>query len=263
MAGTPLTDAIEALTTYSNTVTGASDTTLSEAVATLASGYGGGGSSQEDAIIMRTLSGTYSNSNITKVGSRAFAGCTALTDISFPNVTDVGGNAFDSAGVTQLTDAQLPSLALLDSYGFAYMTALQTVNLTSAFAYKDYIFRQCSNVTDIRLPNAYNFNNAAHGRLVYSCPKLAVFDAGKTTKMGNDALSGTTLLRTLILRADTVCTISGWTAGHMGGIYNNPTASTIYVPQALISSYQTASGWSSAYSAGVTFAKIEGSIYEL
>ena len=40
----PLTDAIEALTTYANTVTGASDTTLSDAVATLASGYGGGSS---------------------------------------------------------------------------------------------------------------------------------------------------------------------------------------------------------------------------
>lgn len=40
----PLTDAITALTTYANTVTGASDTTLSEAVATLASGYGGGSS---------------------------------------------------------------------------------------------------------------------------------------------------------------------------------------------------------------------------
>lgn len=39
----PLTDAIEALTTYANTVTGASDTTLSDAVATLADGYGGGG----------------------------------------------------------------------------------------------------------------------------------------------------------------------------------------------------------------------------
>ena len=39
----PLTDAIEALTQYANTVTGASDQTLSEAVATLASGYGGGG----------------------------------------------------------------------------------------------------------------------------------------------------------------------------------------------------------------------------
>ena len=44
---TPLTDAIQALTTYSNTVTGKTppDTTLSEAVATLAAGYGGGGGS--------------------------------------------------------------------------------------------------------------------------------------------------------------------------------------------------------------------------
>lgn len=38
----PLTDGINALTRYANSVTGASDTTLSDAVATLASGYGGG-----------------------------------------------------------------------------------------------------------------------------------------------------------------------------------------------------------------------------
>lgn len=38
-----LADGIEAMTTYSNEVTGASDTTLSEAVATLANGYGQGG----------------------------------------------------------------------------------------------------------------------------------------------------------------------------------------------------------------------------
>ena len=42
---TPLTDAINALTTYANTVTSASDTTLSDAVATLVAGYGGGGGS--------------------------------------------------------------------------------------------------------------------------------------------------------------------------------------------------------------------------
>ena len=41
----PLTTKINALTAYANTVTGESDTTLSEAVASLASGYGGGGSS--------------------------------------------------------------------------------------------------------------------------------------------------------------------------------------------------------------------------
>lgn len=40
---TPLTDGINALTTYANEVTGASDTTLSDAVHTLANGYGQGG----------------------------------------------------------------------------------------------------------------------------------------------------------------------------------------------------------------------------
>lgn len=38
-----LTDGIEALTTYANGVTGESDTNLSDAVASLADGYGGGG----------------------------------------------------------------------------------------------------------------------------------------------------------------------------------------------------------------------------
>lgn len=38
-----LTSRIQALTTYANGVTGESDTTLSDAVATLAEGYGSGG----------------------------------------------------------------------------------------------------------------------------------------------------------------------------------------------------------------------------
>lgn len=44
---TPLTDAINALTTYANETTGAGDTTLSEAVATLIEGYGQGGGSSD------------------------------------------------------------------------------------------------------------------------------------------------------------------------------------------------------------------------
>lgn len=39
---TPLTDLINALTAYANKITGGSDTTLSDAVHTLAQGYGGG-----------------------------------------------------------------------------------------------------------------------------------------------------------------------------------------------------------------------------
>lgn len=45
MAEKVLTPKIEALTAYANTITGKSDTNLSDAVASLADGYGGGGGS--------------------------------------------------------------------------------------------------------------------------------------------------------------------------------------------------------------------------
>ena len=59
---TPLTDAINALTRYANETTGASDTTLSDAVATLVEGYGQGGGNFESGKIIgdgeRTSSAT-------------------------------------------------------------------------------------------------------------------------------------------------------------------------------------------------------------
>lgn len=48
---TPLTDAINALTTYANEVTGKSDTTLSAAVGSLADGYGGVGGITDGTVI--------------------------------------------------------------------------------------------------------------------------------------------------------------------------------------------------------------------
>lgn len=65
-----LTDSIEALTTYSNTVTGESDTNLSDAVHTLGSGYGGGSgleyeegtyTATEDSIPAISFTNTHAN----------------------------------------------------------------------------------------------------------------------------------------------------------------------------------------------------------
>lgn len=67
---TPLTDSINALTTYANEVTGASDTTLSDAVHTLASGYGGGGIDGDDLAYGVSLVGyaTIGNAVISQEG---------------------------------------------------------------------------------------------------------------------------------------------------------------------------------------------------
>ena len=48
----PLTDGINALITYANGVTGQSDQTLSDAVSTLANGYGGGGGGGSTTLIL-------------------------------------------------------------------------------------------------------------------------------------------------------------------------------------------------------------------
>ena len=54
---TPLTDSINALTAYANEVTGASDTTLSDAVGRLCEGYGWGDG--RDVVVTETVGNTY------------------------------------------------------------------------------------------------------------------------------------------------------------------------------------------------------------
>lgn len=66
MAETPLTDSIEALTTYANQVTGASDTNLSDAVYTLAQGYGGE-SGFDDLKYCTRLQGAFATSTLTEI----------------------------------------------------------------------------------------------------------------------------------------------------------------------------------------------------
>lgn len=61
---TPLTDSINALTTYANEVTGASDTTLSDAVHTLASGYDGRSAESGNIKALITHGGEYINTGL-------------------------------------------------------------------------------------------------------------------------------------------------------------------------------------------------------
>ena len=92
---TPLTDAINALTTYANETTGASDTTLSDAVATLVSGYGqGGGGWTTDGIVTNAEpNGIITlGSSITTISSYALCG-KPITQISGDGVTTIQTSA--------------------------------------------------------------------------------------------------------------------------------------------------------------------------
>lgn len=195
-----------------------------------------GGASSENAILDGTLSGAYENSIVTKLRNFALNGLTSLTSVSFPNVTEIGNNVMQ--GCTEVTSISFPKLTKTGTYAFAGMTKLVSA--------------------------VFPLFNAGLGTFVFSGDSLLkTVDLGPScSSLGGQAFAGCSVLDTVILRRSSVVSCS------VNTFNNTPFASggtggTVYVPNDLISSYQSASNWSTLYNAGtVTFAKIEGSIYE-
>jgi hypothetical protein len=126
---TPLTDKINALTAYANGVTGESDTTLSEAVHTLADGYGqGGGASIWNTIVHGTVTEINDKDGLcTAVKGYAFYECKSLTSVIFPSATSIGDSAFSKC--TNLSSVDLPSATSLGGYAFNSCYVLATLDL--------------------------------------------------------------------------------------------------------------------------------------
>ena len=106
-----LADGIEALTTYSNEVTGESDTTLSDAVRTLADGYGGGGGEYETGTYIPTTTGVptiyFTNTHSTAPSLILFADVTETGETGTNKLTSwtyVDYNAILGSGIRQTPD---------------------------------------------------------------------------------------------------------------------------------------------------------------
>ena len=182
-----------------------------------------------------------------------------ITRIYAPEVTTVIDGACSQSGLTRIEPTDMPKLVAMTG-GFESCGSLTYIKLTGVVTAYQYAFRWGGNIEEAYFPNA----TANIDRTFQGCGKLRIMDCGSSNITNGTSFQNCTALRTLIMRkTSAVQTINAWSANCMGGIYNNPTQSTIYVPNALISSYQTASNWSSAYAAGVTFAAIEGSQYEI
>lgn len=231
---TPLTDAINALTTYSNTITGASDTTLSDAVATLAAGYGGGGI-DVNALADGSISGAV-EITASSIRDRFFKNCGNITSLTCPNLTIIREQL--CSGCTGLVSVSMPNAT--------------TVNSSQQFI-------NCTSLTTVNLPKLQGLG----GNMFQGCTALEFIDLPKVTSLGaTRCFYGCSNLKTIVLRHTSVVPLNA------DGLTNTPFASdgtggTVYVPSALISSYQTAANWSTLYNAGTcTFVALEGSIYE-
>lgn len=238
-------------------------------------------------------------SGVTSIGKYAFDGCGSLALTALPNgftPTTIYEASFQ--GCSSMTLSAIPSsVTRIETYAFSDCYQITVSVIPNAVTYIGmYSFARCENITSISCDGmvtilaAYAFNgNASHpmklvrasfpnspisslpnvfgsSTAAYACQQLEDVDIGSTKSIEANAFANCYKLQTLILRrSDAICTLSNVSAflnTPMRGY--NSLSGTIYVPSALISTYQTATNWSTIYGEGyVTFAAIEGSEYEL
>lgn len=266
---TPLTDAINALTTYANETTGAGDTTLSEAVATLVAGYGqGGGTTAEDGLVTRSLT-YYENSRVTSIGNNVFRDWSGLTNVYFPLVTSIGADAFNTSKLTYIDDTQFPSVTYIGSQAFRYSSSVQRVHLSNLHNSDGTGLAGLTNCLTVVLPS-FDGTGKNNNEFLYNNNKMTGFDSS-VKRIFNYFFRSCSALTTVVLRSTTLAWMSNANAFQGTKFVSGGAGGTIYIPKVLYdhlgdgssSDYKAATNWSTYDGYGtITWAKIEGSQYE-
>ena len=168
-----------------------------------------------------TITGEYIDVGVTCLQLGAFAGCKNLTKIYLPNCTEILGRyAFE--GCESVTTLELPNLTRITdaTYTFQGMSKLQSIDLSKLTEVEGFaaVFYNCYEVRRIDLRS---LGGVAFGSNAFRyCKKL------ETLILGGTAMN--TLVNTNVLGA----------AGQ-----NAPNGLSIYVPDALVEAYKTATNW--------------------
>ena len=139
-------------------------------------------------LIDRTISGPYTNSLATKVGSYAFSSCSRLTEVTFTEATEIGYGAFFQN--YSLTTASFPKVKTIGAYAFAICRNLSTISFPLAEVISDFAFVECvSKMTSISFPEVSIIGSGAFSRcyMLESIffPKVEVIFQGAFAECGS------------------------------------------------------------------------------
>ena len=172
--------------------------------------------------------------SVTETSSSSFGGCTNLSSISFPSLINIYSSSFQYC--VHLTEVSFPLVTLIGDSAFVNCTRLTEVSFPSAITIRADAFNSCSSLTEVSFPSVTEIGNGAF----YNCTGLTKASFPALTSMSSIVFYGCTNLTTVILgNTEQVATLSNTNA------FNNADNAIIYVPDALVSSYKSASNWSS------------------
>jgi hypothetical protein len=193
--------------------------------------------------------------NVTTIDDSGFYGCKQLRTINIPLAEHIEDRVFQ--GCTALAALDLPNVTTVFNSAFQDCKALVSVNLPRATRIDNKAFYGCTSLVSVNIPSFSPPTNPTS--LFYGCSSLPNVDLPQgITKVVTTMFKGCTVLKTLILRRESICTLSATDAFDGTPFASGGTGGKVLVPRALIESYETATNWSTLYAAGTcTFLALE------
>ena len=193
-----------------------------------------GGSGDTDYLDMRNnLTNYYSTVEI--VGGYAFARCSSLQSVNLPICRYVEGSTFTYC--SSLQSVNLPMCRDVEGFAFNFCKSLQSVNLPICGYIGYSTFANCSSLQYANLPMCGYIGNFTFT----NCSSLQSVNLQICSYLGNSAFSYCKSLSILDLRSTYSCTLS-----NSGAFSRTQFASgigSIYVHNAVLSQFQTATNW--------------------
>ena len=216
----------------------------------------GGGAELARSILDKTVT-SYIDDKLTKISAYGFSDCSNLVELEIPNVTYIGSRALQNCrGLTTIN-----ALSVTEVADYACAGCVATFNFPKLVKAGNRAFGECKSgapklyAPELVTTNGYlcSYSTAmieaivpklqVFGRYEFlTCFKITYIDASSATSIGQNTFDGCGSLKTLIIRSDSVCTLSATSAFNGSGISKG--TGFIYVPDNLVEQYKTATNWS-------------------
>jgi hypothetical protein len=189
-----------------------------------------------DQFINCTSLRSVSLDNIVTIGTAAFRGCSALSgELSLPKATTIGQNSFLGCAISSVN---APELVEIKQGAFTDCANMRTINASKVTTIEVNAFMGCSSLEQLLLPLCETIGNIA----LRNCTSLTLLEIGANAKsIGTYQFGDYTAVMPPNLGAIVVRAITPPTLGS-NGWYG--TTCHIYVPDASVEAYKTATNWS-------------------
>lgn len=192
--------------------------------------------------------------NVTSVGAYGFYNSTGMKSVYLPACTSINNYCFTNMVTTILS---LPECTSVGTYSFTGCKQITQLDLPQCKTIGTGSFNNCTKIAKLYLPKCQTIGNSCLASILITelilpeCTSIGnsslsglknctYVDLPKCKSLANYALRNSANLATLILRSETMCTLSNY-ALNSTQIWNG--TGHVYVPRALMANYQAATNW--------------------